>query len=203
MKLYFTPGACSLSPHIVLRELGLPFDLVKVDGKSKKLPDGTSYTALVKKGYVPCLELADGERITEGPAVVQYLADLAPEAKLAPPPGTLARVRVQEWLNFVTSELHKAFSPLFSPDTPPDYAPIARAKVRARAALVEDALDGKTFLTGDTFTVADAYLFVVLGFAKHVAVDLTPFPRITAFMARVAARPAVNAALRAEGLPTA
>ena len=200
MKLYYTPGACSLSPHIVLRELGTPFVLVKVDGRTKRLPDGGSYDAVVTKGYVPCLELEGGERITEGPAIVQYLADTRPEANLAPAAGTLARVRVQEWLNFVTSELHKSFSPLFSRDTPESYLPIARAKVLSRFEIVEAALADRSFLTGDTFTVADAYLFVVAGFAKHVAVDLSRFARLNAYLARIGARPAVVAAMRAEGL---
>jgi glutathione S-transferase len=200
MKLYFTPGTCSLSPHIALREADIPFELVKVDSKTKKLPDGTDYKALNAKGYVPCLELDSGERITEGPAIVQFIADLAPGSALAPPPGTLARVRMQEWLNFVTSELHKGFSPLFASDTPENYKPIARQKLATRLALVDSALLDKQFLTGDTFTVADAYLFVVLGWSKHVNVDISEFQNIGAFVERMSKRPKVRAAMLAEGL---
>jgi len=200
MKLYYSPGSCSLSPHIALREAGIAFDLVKVDNASKKLPDGADYNAVNAKGYVPCLELDGGERLTEGPAIVQYIADLAPKSKLAPPPGTLARARLQEWLNFVTSELHKGFSPLFASNTPDQYKLIAKDKLMTRLRLADAALERQPFLLGDGFTVADAYLFVVASWAKHVNVDLSQLGSLVAFSKRVAERPAVREALRAEGL---
>jgi glutathione S-transferase len=200
MKLYYSPGACSLSPHIVLREAGLDFDLALVSTKTKKLADGSDYLAINPKGQVPLLELDNGERLSEGPAIVQYVADLVPTSGLAPAAGTLARYRVVEWLNFITSELHKGFSPLFSPDTPADYKPIASARLLARLGYVNEQLEGKSYLTGDTFTVADAYLFVVSGWGQYVGVDISGLSHLQAFRARVAARPAVQAALRAEGL---
>ncbi|QJR11888.1 Glutathione S-transferase GST-6.0 [Usitatibacter rugosus] len=200
MKLYFSPGACSLSPHIALREAGLDFTLQKVDTKTKQLDGGGDYLALNGKGYVPMLEMKDGDRLTEGPAIVQYIADLAPASKLAPAAGTKERVRLQEWLNFITSEIHKGFTPLFQADTPEDYKPIARAKLSKRFDWLAKQLEGKTYLTGDTFTVADGYLFVVLNWTKFVGIDLTPWPALTAFQARVGARPKVQEALRAEGL---
>ena len=200
MKLYYSPGACSLSPHIVLREAGLDFDLALASTKTKKLADGSDYLAINPKGQVPLLELDNGERLSEGPAIVQYVADLVPTSGLAPAAGTLARYRVVEWLNFITSELHKGFSPLFSPDTPADYKPIASARLLARLGYVNEQLEGKSYLTGDTFTVADAYLFVVSGWGQYVGVDVSGLSHLQAFRARVAARPAVQAALRAEGL---
>jgi glutathione S-transferase len=200
MKLYYSPGACSLSPHIVLREAGLDFDLALASTKTKKLADGSDYLAINPKGQVPLLELDNGERLSEGPAIVQYVADLVPTSGLAPAAGTLARYRVVEWLNFITSELHKGFSPLFSPDTPADYKPIASARLLARLGYVNEQLEGKSYLTGDTFTVADAYLFVVSGWGQYVGVDISGLSHLQAFRARVAARPAVQAALRAEGL---
>jgi glutathione S-transferase len=149
---------------------------------------------------VPCLELDGGERLTEGPAIVQYIADLAPASKLAPPAGTLARARLQEWLNFVTSELHKSFSPLFASNTPDMYKPIAKDKLMARLRFADAALKGQSYLLGDTFTVADAYLFVVTSWAKYVEVNLSEFVNLVAFSKRVGERPAVRAALSAEGL---
>jgi glutathione S-transferase len=192
VKLYYSPGACSLSPHIVLREAGLPVELVRVALPSEAL------TRLHPKGYVPVLELDDGELLTEGPAIVQYLADLAPERQLAPPAGSRERYRLQEWLNFVTSELHKGFSPLFSSATPEDYKPAVRAKLRRSFELVEQALEGRPFLLGERFTVADAYLFVVGSWADHAGVDLDGLPRLAALFARTAERPAVREALAAE-----
>ncbi|MFM2068655.1 MAG: hypothetical protein RLZZ584_3564 [Pseudomonadota bacterium] len=200
MKLYYSPGACSLSPHIVLREAGLAFELVLASTKTKKLADGSDYLAINPKGQVPLLELDSGERLSEGPAIVQYVADQVPASGLAPAAGTLARYRVIEWLNFITSELHKGFSPLFSPDTPADYKPIASARLLTKLSYVNEQLEGKSYLTGDTFTVADAYLFVVSGWGQYVGVDISGLSHLQAFRARVAARPAVQAALRAEGL---
>jgi glutathione S-transferase len=201
MKLYYSPGACSLSPHIVLREAGLPFELVKVDGKTKKTEKGEDFTAINPKGYVPTLELDNGQRLTEGPAIVQYIADQVPEKRLAPPAGSFERVRVQEWLNFVTSELHKSFGWLFTPGTPEDFKPKIKEKLSARFGYVDQSLaKTKPFLTGETFSVADAYLFTVTNWAGFVGLDLSSFSKLTEFQNRVRERPAVTAALRAEGL---
>ena len=200
MKLYYSPGACSLSPHIVLRETGLPFDLVMASTKTHKLADGTDYYTINPKGYVPLLELDDGQRLTEGPAIVQYLADKAPASGLAPAAGTMARYRLMEWLNFVSTELHKSYSPLFNPAMPEEGKAVYRERLKGRYNYVNEQLEGKQFLTGDTFSVADAYLFTVTSWAKHVGVDVTGLANVQGFMARVAARPSVQAALKAEGL---
>lgn len=200
MKLYFSPGACSLSPHIVLREAGLPVELERVDLGKKLTRGGGDFLAINPKGSVPVLELEDGARLTEGPAIVQYIADLAPEKNLAPPAGTIARYRLQEWLNFITSELHKGFSPLFAKDTPDDYKPIVSERLRSRLAIVDKALDGQDYLLGAQFSVADAYLFVVTNWAALVGPDLTGLAHLEAFRARVAGRPAVVAAMEAEGI---
>jgi glutathione S-transferase len=200
MKLYYSPGACSLSPHIALREAGLSFDLVLASTKTKKLQDGSDFYAINSKGSVPVLELDNGERLTEGPAIVQYIADLAPAANLAPAAGSMARYRLQEWLNYITSELHKGFSPLFNPATPEDYKPVARAALMARFTWINAQLEGKQYLMGDQFTVADAYLFVVSNWGQYVVVDISGFEHLVAFRARVAARPAVQEAMKAEGL---
>jgi glutathione S-transferase len=199
-KLYYSPGACSLSPHIVLREAGLPFDLVLASTKTHKLADGTDYYGINPKGYVPLLELDDGQRLSEGPVIVQYIADQAPATQLAPAAGTMARYRVMEWLNFITSELHKGFSPLFNPATPEDYKPLVRTRLAERFAWVNGQLEGRAYLMGDTFTVADAYLFTVAGWGKYVGVDISGLANLSAYMGRVAARPAVQEALKAEGL---
>ncbi|MDP2007680.1 MAG: glutathione transferase GstA [Rubrivivax sp.] len=199
-KLYYSPGACSLSPHIALREAGLPFDLVLASTKTKKLADGSDYLVINPKGQVPLLELDDGQRLSEGPVIVQYIADRAPASGLAPAAGTMERYRLMEWLNFITTELHKGFSPLFTPGMPEEAKAIARAALRARLAWVDSQLAGKSYLMGETFTVADAYLFTVAGWGKYVAVDTSALAGLTAYMARVAARPAVQAALKAEGL---
>ena len=199
-KLYYSPGACSLSPHIVLREAGLPFDLVLTSTKTHKLADGTDYYTINPKGYVPLLELNDGQRLSEGPAIVQYIADQVPASQLAPAAGTMERYRLMEWLNFITSELHKGFSPLFNPAMPEEAKVLARAKLTERLGWVETQLEGKDYLMGATFTVADAYLFTVAGWGKHVGVDIAPMKNLSAYMGRVAARPAVQAALKAEGL---
>jgi len=200
MKLYFSPGACSQSPHIVLRELRLPVELVKVNTKTHTYAEGANFYDVNAKGYVPVLELDNGERLTEGPAIVQYLADQKPEAGLAGKAGTLERARVAEWLNFLTSEVHKPFGAFFSPDTPEDYKPIAMKKLRTRLDWIEKELKDRQFLTGDHFSVADAYLFVLSGWGAHVGLKLEDWPAIKAWRERVGQRPAVREALKAEGL---
>lgn len=200
MKLYYKAGACSLSPHIVLREAGLAFELERVDLASKQTGSGDDYLGLNPKGYVPALLLDDGQLLTEGPAIVQYLADLVPEQRLAPPAGTLARVRLQEWLNFIATELHKGFSPLYNPLAPEEWKSVARKLLAKRIAVVAECLANRDFLLEDGYSVADAYLFTVLNWAAYAQVDLSPWPVLKTYQARVAARPAVQAALRAEGL---
>jgi glutathione S-transferase len=200
MKLYYSPGACSLSPHIVLRESGLAFERVLASTKTHKLQDGTDYYTINPKGYVPLLELDNGERLTEGPAIVQYIADQVPAKNLAPANGTMARYRLQEWLNFTTSEIHKTYSPLFNPAVPEEYKTIAKAKLADRYRWVDAQLDGKTYLMGDAFSVADAYLFTVTNWAKAVGLDISALKNVGAFSGRVAARPAVQEAMKAEGL---
>lgn len=200
MKLYFSPGACSLSPHIVLREAGLNFDLEQVDTKAKKTKAGDDFWAVNPKGYVPVLRLDNGETLTEGPAIVQYLADQRPESGLAPKPGSLERYRLAEWLNFITSELHKGFSPLFKPNTPDEYKAIARETLATRLGYLDKQLAGRQYLMGDRFTVADAYAFTVVNWSNFLKVDLAPWPNVKAYMDRVRARPKVQEALKAEGL---
>ncbi len=200
MKLYYSPGACSLSPHIALREAGLPFELVLASTKTKQLADGTDFLTINSKGSVPVLELDNGERLTEGPAIVQYIADQAPDKQLAPANGSWQRYRLQEWLNFITSELHKGFSPLFNPATPDEARTQSRAKLGERLAWVNAQLAGKQFLLGEQFSVADAYLFTVTNWGQYVGVDVSGLAHLVALRARVAARPAVQAAMKAEGL---
>jgi glutathione S-transferase len=200
MKLYFSPGACSLSPHIVAQELGIPLTLVKVDIPTKKLADGGDFWAINPKGYVPALQLEDGEVLTEGPAIVQYLADRKPEAKLAPPNGTLERARLQEMLGYINSEIHKTYSPLFNPKTSPELRKDREDYLRKRYKLINERLATRSYLFGDQFTVADAYLFTVTNWSNFLKLDLSELPNLVAFQARVAARPAVQAALVAEGL---
>jgi len=200
MKLYYAPGACSLSPHIVARELGLPIELKKVDTKAKTVEGGGDYRKVNAKGYVPALELDDGRILTEGPAIVQYLADQKPEAGLAPKAGSFERYRLQEWLNFLTSEIHKAFSPLFKPNTPEEYKKISKENLAARFDWLDKELSGRDYLMGSAFSVADAYLFVLLNWTGFQQIDLARWPSLTAFQARVAARPKVQEALQAEGL---
>jgi glutathione S-transferase len=200
MKLYYSPGACSLSPHIVLREAGLPFEAVLASTKTHKLQDGTDYYTINPKGYVPTLELDDGQRLTEGPAIVQYIADQVPDKRLAPPNGTLERYRLQEWLNFVTSELHKGIGLMFNPAMPEDAKAVARARATGRLKWVDTELDGRKYLTGDAFTVADAYLFTIVNWTKPTGIDISGMPNLTAYQARVAGRPAVQQAMQAEGL---
>lgn len=200
MKLYYSPGACSLSPHIVAREAGIELDLAKVDGKTKTVKTEGDYWKINPKGYVPALELADGEVLTEGPAIVQYLADQKPETGLVPPAGTMERYRMQEMLGYINSEIHKTYSPLFNPKTLPETAEERKAYLRKRYSFLEPRLQGRDYLFGDKFTVADAYLFTVTNWAKFVKLDLSEFPSVLAFRQRVAARPAVQTAMREEGL---
>jgi len=200
MKLYYTSGACSLSPHIVALEAGIPLPLEKVDGKAKRTESGDDFWQVNPKGYVPALRLDDGELLTEGPAIVQYLADLKPESGLAPANGTLARYRLQEMLGYINSELHKSYSPLFKPDTPESTRAERKDYLLRRYQLIEDALSKQPWLLGDHFTAADAYLFTVTNWARHVDLDLSGFPALMAFQKRVAERPAVQKAMQEEGL---
>lgn len=200
MKLYYTPGACSLSPHIVLQEAGLKFDIEKVDLAAKKTETGADFRAVNPLGYVPALQLDDGTVLTEGPAIVQWIADQAPGKGLAPAAGTRERTQLQSWLNFLSTEIHKGFSPLFAADTPEDYKPIVKTRLGARFDWLDAELGKRPYLTGSTFTVADAYLFVCTGWGQYVGVDIARWPNLVAFRERVGARPGVQAALKAEGL---
>jgi len=200
MKLYYAPGACSLSPHIVLREAGLTFELEQVDNKEKKTKSGQNFWDVNPKGQVPVLELDEGGRLTEGPVIVQYLADKKPGSGLAPACGTPERYRVQEWLNFVTSELHKSFGPIFRPTTPEEYKKISKENLGKRFDWLDKQLAGRSYLTGEKFTIADAYLFTVLRWSSRVEIDLAKWPNLKAYVDRVAARPKVREALAAEGL---
>jgi glutathione S-transferase len=200
MKLYYSPGACSLSPHIVLLEAGLPFTLVKTDLVSKKTATGADYFKINSKGAVPALELDDGRVLTEGPAIVQYLADQKPESGLAPRFGTFERYRLMETLNYVTSELHKGFGPLFSSSASADAKQAARENIHKKLDWLSASFGDKKFVQGDTFTVADAYLFTVLAWTGHVGIDLKKWPVLAAYSARVSQRPKVQEALKAEGL---
>ena len=199
MKLYFSPVACSLSPHIALREAGLDFELVRVDLKSHTLAsDGSDFTRINPKGYVPVLELDDGTRLSEGPAIVQYIADLKPETGLAPKNGTLARYRLQEWLGFINSEVHKGFSPLFRSATPEETKASAREALSNRLTYIAAHLDRNEYLMGKQFTVADGYLFTVLNWGRWVGIDLKQWPSLAAYVERVSVRPSVSAAKAAE-----
>lgn len=201
MKLYFAPGACSLSPHIVLQEAGFTFATEKVDLKSHRTASGVALADITAKNYVPVLELDNGERLTEGTAIVQYLCDQKPEADLIPKAGSFERYRAQEWLNYIASELHKAFTPLFHRDTAAkEWQTQAEAKLAERFDWLSTQLSGKAYVLGERFSVVDAYLFVVLNWTNFVGIDLKRWPTLQAYVARVAARPAVQRALRAEGL---
>jgi glutathione S-transferase len=200
MKLYYSPGACSFSPHVVLNESGLPFETEKVDLKAKMTESGIDYNTINPKSYVPALVMDNGELLTEGPAIVQYIADLAPEKKLAPPAGTLERYRLQEWLNYISSEIHKGFGPFFNPLASDEMKSATRARLANRFAFAATALEGRDYLLGDTFTVADAYLFIMLRWTRSNGIDLSPWPALGAYFDRIAARPAVIATLKAEGL---
>lgn len=201
MKLYYSPGACSLSPHIVMREAGMVFDMERVDLASHQTETGADFTQINPKGYVPALRLDDGQVLTEGAAIVQYIADLHPQAGLAPKPGTLERARLQESLNFIAAEYHKAFSPLFSSDTSEAAKAAAISKVERGLDYFEKIFtDGRAYLLGDKFSVADAYLFVVTSWTKPTGIGLAKWPHVAAFVTRVAGRGKVQDALRAEGL---
>ena len=200
MKLYYSPGACSLSPHIALQEAGRAYTPVLASTKSHKLQDGTDYYTINALGYVPVLELDNGERLREGPAIVQYIADQVPDKQLAPANGTLARYRLQEWLTFIGTELHKGFSPLFNPATPEDYKPMVRERLLQRLQWVDGQLAGKQYLMGDQFTVADGYLFTVTNWTQPTKLDISGLANLAAYRERVGARPAVQAAMKAEGL---
>jgi glutathione S-transferase len=200
MKLYYAPGACSLSPHIVASELGLDVQLEKVDLKAHVAANGADYFAINPKGYVPALQMENGEVLTEGPAIVQYLADRKPESGLAPANGTTERYRLQEMLGYINSEIHKTYSTLFNAKTTPEVRQEKTDYLAKRYQLIEKQLAGRDYLFGNRFTVADAYLFTVTNWAHHLKVDLSAFPNLVAFQKRVAARPAVQAAMKAEGL---
>jgi glutathione S-transferase len=199
MKLYYSPGACSLAPHIVARELGLKLDIEKVDLAAKKTERGADYLAINPKGYVPALQLDDGSVLTEASAVLQYLADCKPDAALIPAFGSAERYRVLEWVGFIATEIHKGFGPLWNPDTPDAYRAITVETLAKRFLYIESQL-GQAYLTGPQFTIADAYAFVTLSWADYHKVDLAPYAKLRAYLARVAARPGARAAMQAEGL---
>ena len=200
MKLFYSTAACSLSPHIVAREAGIDIELIKVDIKTKKMADGGDYWLVNPKGYVPALQLDNGQLLTEGPVIVQYLADQKPASGLVPAAGTPERYRVQEWLNNITSELHKNFSPMFNPAASAEMKGAATADLTKRFEYVGKHLEGKQYLMGDNFSVADAYLFTVSNWGQFVGFDIGQWPALKAHHARVAARPKVQEALKAEGL---
>jgi glutathione S-transferase len=200
MKLYYLAGACSMAANIALREAGLKFELVKVDRQTRRAADGLDFNEVNPKGYVPALTLDSGETLTENVAVLLYIADRNPAAKLAPAAGTLERYRLVEWLAFINSELHKSFGPLFRKDEPDDTKNYARQNIATRAGWLNSNLGSRSFLMGEQFTVADAYLFVVLGWGARVGIDLGQWPRVQGLVARVGARPHVIEALKSEGL---
>lgn len=200
MKLFYSPGACSLSPHIVLREAGVDAVLERVDLRTKKTAQGEDFTAINPKGQVPTLQLDSGDILTEGPVIVQYVCDLNPAAGLTGAPGSMMRWRVLEWLNHVGSELHKSFTPLFRPNTPDAYKDIVRAGLAAKFDALERHMTGREYLTGDAFTAADAYLFTVMNWGRFTRIDIARWPVLAAYHARVGARPKVQEALAAEGL---
>ena len=200
MKLYYTPGACSMASHIVLAESGVPYSITRVDLKTKTTETGEDYTKINPKGYVPAVRLDNGAMIGENTALLAYLGELRPTAGLMPPAGTIENYRVREWLGFVSSELHKNCSPFFRPNTPEATLQAQRELLRTRLAYMEGELAGKQYLTGQAFTSADAYLFVVLGWFGHVGIDLAAWPNVKAFHARVAARSAVQQVMKDEGL---
>lgn len=200
MKLYLKPGACSVSPHIVLEESGLPYETEVVDLATKRTGSGADFFAINPKGYVPALQIDSGEVITEGPAIVQYVADLVPAKGLVPLAGTLERVHVQSWLTFIGTELHRSCSPFFNPAAGDDWKNFSRANLLRRLAFVDKHLEGRDYLSGDSFGVADAYLFTVLRWMTPIGIQVSGWPSVGAFQARVSARPAVAAAMRAEGI---
>jgi glutathione S-transferase len=200
MKLYYAPGACSLSPHIALLEAGLPFQLVKVDVGAKKLENGDDYRQVNPKGQVPALELDNGELLTEGPVIVQMIADKANGKKLAPAPGTAERYKMQEWLNFISSEIHKNFSPVFNSAVPEDVKPFFKSRIISKFSYANDKLAGQDYLMGSNFTVADSHMFPMLRWAENMKLDLSAFKNLLAYKKRLDARPKVQEAMRVEGL---
>lgn len=200
MKLYYSPGACSLSPHIVAGEAGIPIELEKVNLAEHKTESGQDFLAVNPKGYVPALRLDDGNILTEGPAIVQYLADQRPASGLAPAAGTFERYKLQEWLNFIGTELHKNFGPLFNKASSDDAKNTARANITKRLGYLNDQLASRHYLLGNNFSVADAYAFTIVNWTKFVGIDLKAFPNVGAYMGRVAARPKVQETLKSEGL---
>ena len=200
MKLYYSPGACSLSPHIALLEAGLPYDLVKVDLRAKKLENGEDYLKVNPKGQVPALGMDNGELLTEGPVIVQMIADKAAGKNLAPSRDSAERYKLQEWLNFITTELHKNFGPMFSPVLADDAKAFFKDRLMGKFKYLEGALAGRDYLMGKQFTVADGYLFTMLSWADRMKFDLSALPNLLAYKARVAARPKVQEALTKEGL---
>ncbi len=200
MKLYYSPGACSLAPHIVLNEAGYAYEVEKVDLATKKTATGGDFLAINPKGYVPAIALDDGQLLTELQVLLRYLADQKPQSNLMPKPGTMERYRVEEWMNYIATELHKGYSPLFRPNTPEEYKTIARENLAKRLALLDKALASKQYLMGNAFTAADAYAFTILRWSPFTKVDLSPYANIKAFMARMEARPKVQQTLKEEGL---
>ncbi len=200
MKLYYAPGACSLSPHIALCEADLSYELVKVDLQQSTTEDGRNYSDINSFGYVPALELDNGEILLEGPAIVQYIADQVPDKKLAPVAGEINRYRLQQWLNFISTELHKGLGALFNPALPDEARELFKGIVSQRLDIVAPQLENSPFIMGETFTVADGYLFTVLSWGPHIDFELTRWPALQAYLGRVAARPAVQKALAEEGL---
>ena len=200
MKLYYSAGACSLSPHIALEESGLSYEAISAPTKTHKLPDGTDYYTINPLGYVPLLVLDDGRQLREGPAILQYIADQVPAKELAPANGTFERYKLQEWLNFIGTELHKGFSPLFTPGMPDEAKALAKTRVTSRLQWVDGELAKSPYVMGDSFSVADGYLFTVASWTKHVGIDISGLTHLSAYLARVGARPAVQGAMRAEGL---
>lgn len=200
MKLYYSPGACSLSPHIVASEAGLAIEFEKVNLAEKKTESGKDYLTINPKGYVPALVLDDGGVLTEGPAIVQYLADQKPTMRLVPAAGTIERYRLQEWLNFIATELHKNFGPLFNKASSEEARQTAKANIDKRLGYLNDKLGGSDYLMGEAFSVADAYAFTILNWTNFTGIDLKPYPNVSAYMGRVGARPNVQKTLRAEGL---
>ena len=200
MKLYYSPGACSLASHIALSEAGTKFELVKAALQTHTLADGTDYYTITAKGQVPLLELDDGSRLSEGPAILQYIADHAPGTGLAPAAGTMERYRLMEWLNFITSELHKGYSPLFNPKMPQEAKEIFAARLKDKFAYVDARLEGQDYLMGAQFSVPDGYLFTMMLWAEGRGIDLSDFKNLQAYGARMKARPAVQDAMKSEGL---
>ena len=200
MKLYYSAGACSLAAHIALEEAGLKYEAISAPTKTKQLPDGSDYRKVNPLGYVPYLVLDDGQALRECAIICQYVADQAPARALIPPCGSMARYQLQMWMHFIATELHKGFSPLFNPAMPDEAKKISLARLQDRLKFVDGELAGKTYLMGTDFTVADGYLFTVTNWAKPMAIDLSPYPNLLAWRERVAARPAVQAAMKAEGL---